>query len=99
MDNVGGRTIDFELWQLQHAFKHAADFGVEGNCNVRALRAFRLALERHIQSSGTEARAGWFRRMPVTHFVDRETGLNVMRDTQGKFLSGWRLSPRQMAQY
>src|SRR5471032_1046036 len=97
MDNVGERTIDFELKQLQHAFKHAADFGVNGHYNCRTLRACKLALVRHVRSDRTEVRAGWFRHKPVTHFVDTDTRLNVIRDAQGGFLSGWRLSSRQMA--
>lgn len=83
--------------QLQHAFKHAADFGVTGNMNNATLEAFQSAIEKHILSSGTRAIAGEYRGLQgVTHLVDPATGLNVIRDASGSFLSGWKLSVQQL---
>lgn len=63
---------------------------------MRTLEAFRLALLLHVESSHTEVREGYYRNQPVTHFVDSRTGLNVMRLPTGEYLSGWRLSVRQL---
>jgi hypothetical protein len=34
----------------------------------------------------------------LTHHVDPNTGLNVIRDSSGNSLSGWKLSPQQLQQ-
>jgi len=42
------------------------------------------------------AMQGTYRGEPVTHCVDPHTGLNVIRDALGNFLSGGKLSPKQL---
>jgi len=89
--------LDFTRPQLQHAFKHAGDFGVSGNMSNETLQAFRSAIEKHVAAPGTRAIHGEYRGLKgVTHFVDPSTGLNVIRDAQGGFLSGWKLSAQQL---
>jgi hypothetical protein len=88
--------IGFARSQLQHAFKHAKDFGVSGNASNRTLAQFSSAINSHVSAPGTRAIQGTFRGTPVTHHVDPSTGLNVIRDSSGNFLSGWRLSPQQL---
>ena len=88
--------IGFARSQLQHAFKHAKDFGVSGNANNRTLAQFSSAINSHVSAPGTRAIEGTFRGNPVTHHLDPSTGLNVIRDSSGNFLSGWRLSPQQL---
>ncbi|WP_352542983.1 MULTISPECIES: colicin D domain-containing protein [unclassified Mesorhizobium] len=39
---------------------------------------------------------GAYQGQSVTHFVDPQTGLNVIRDSSGNLLSGWKLSPKQL---
>jgi hypothetical protein len=83
--------------QLQHAFKHAGDFGITGNMNNATLDAFKTAIENHITSPATRAIPGEYRGLQgVTHFVNPTTGLNVIRDASGSFLSGWKLSAQQL---
>lgn len=89
-------TISFPRSQLQHGFKHAQDFGVSGNMNNQTLSSFQTALETHMASSGTQVVQGTYRGQPVTHFVDPATGLNVIQDASGNFLSAWKLSPAQL---
>jgi len=89
--------LKFSRPQLQHAFKHAADFGVTGNMSNVTLEAFKAAIEKHVLSPGTRAISGEYRGLQgVTHFVDPATGLNVIRDASGSFLSGWKLSTQQL---
>lgn len=40
---------------------------------------------------------GTYRSEPVTHFVNPQTGLTVIRAADGAFVSGWRLTPDQLA--
>jgi hypothetical protein len=97
-DRVGDayRSIAFARSQLQHAFKHAKDFGVLGNANTRTLAEFSNAIQNHIAAPGTRIIEGFYRGTRVTHFVDPATGLNVIRDASGSFLSGWKLSSEQL---
>lgn len=92
---INARQLFFLPKQLQHAYKHAYCFGITGPANKVTLDAFRLALIRHVQSPDTQLVKGSFRGLPVTHFVNMTTGLNVMRDSSGKFLSVWVLSSKQ----
>jgi RHS repeat-associated protein len=92
----GITAMNFSRAQLQHAFKHAGDFGVAGNPNNRTLSEFGAAIQRHVESESTLAVQGTYRGVDVTHFVDPGTGLNVMKDSSGSFLSGWKLSDQQL---
>lgn len=82
--------------QLQAKFKHAAAFGVLGNYSKANAAAFSRALHQHINSTGVRAIEGTYRGNPVTHHLDPLTGLNVMADPAGNFISGWRLSAEQL---
>lgn len=87
--------IHFNRSQLQHAFKHAKDFGVTGNASRQKLGEFAHAIESHIADSGTVAVSGSYRGLTVTHFVNPATGLNVILDQAENFLTGWKLSQAQ----
>ncbi len=74
--------------QLQSKFKHAADFGVTGPANKSSLAQFCSALNQHINSPDIKTIQGTYHKNPVTHHVDPSTGLNVMTDPAGNFISG-----------
>jgi hypothetical protein len=38
-----------------------------------------------------------YRGEPVTHFVNPQTGLHIMRGADGAFVSGWHLTTDQLA--
>jgi hypothetical protein len=82
--------------QLASKFKHAKDFGVPGNYSKANAAEFSRALNQHINSPGTQLIEGTYHRMPVTHYVNPSTGLDVMADSAGNFISGWKLSPEQL---
>ncbi len=82
--------------QLQKKFKHAGDFGVAGNPNKANLEAFDNAIQSHLQSPGTQKIAGTYRGDPVNIHVDPTTGLTVITDPAGNFISGWKLSAQQL---
>lgn len=88
-------AISYTRSQLQHAFKHAEDFGVTGNATNRTLAQFQAAIDGHLAASSTKVIKGAYRGRSVTHHVNPQTGLNVMQDESGRFLSGWKLSKDQ----
>ncbi|MEN9855582.1 MAG: hypothetical protein RLZZ157_708 [Pseudomonadota bacterium] len=57
---------------------------------------FSNAIQDHIAATGTQTIEGTFRGQSVTHFLNRASGLNVIKDSSGNFLSGWKLSPKQL---
>jgi len=91
------RTIMFNPRQLQRKFKHAVDFGVMGKYSRQQATMFERAIRVHVENETTQMIPGTYRGEPVTHFVNLQTGLNVMRDMQGVFVSGWRLTSVQLA--
>jgi peptidoglycan hydrolase-like protein with peptidoglycan-binding domain len=82
--------------QLQSKFKHAKDFGIQGNQNKHSLQAYQKALEMHIKSPDTKIIKGTYLRQPATHYYNEKTGLNIIRNDKGEFLSSWKLSERQI---
>jgi hypothetical protein len=93
---INDRQLHFSRRQLQHAFKHAYCFGVIGSANNHTLEAFRLAILQHVKSPDTQLIQGSFWGVNVTHFLNVDNGLNVLRDLTGNFLSVWALSPVQI---
>lgn len=85
--------------KLQHAFaKHAQDFGITGTWNPANGKLLEQAIHHHIAKSHIQRIAGTFRgTIPVTHYFDSATGLNVMVDTTDTFVAGWILSAAQRA--
>jgi len=94
--NTAAAALGFTRPQLQHGFKHAKAFGVSGNANPKTLAEFSSSLQRHVDAAGTRAIQGSYRGNPVTHHLDPATGLNVIQDSSGNFLSGWKLSSQQL---
>jgi hypothetical protein len=103
LSNGGGgasltQTLRVTTQQLQRKFKHAPDFGVDGNYNLTNASRYGGAINQHINSPSTQVIQGQFRGAPVTHYVDPATRLNVIADPAGNFISGWKLSPQQLEQ-
>ncbi len=70
---LAGETSDVLLnssRQLQSKFKHAGDFGVDGNYNRANAARFSEALNQHINRPLTTAIEGTYRGSPVTHYLD-----------------------------
>jgi hypothetical protein len=91
------RTITFAARQLQRKFKHAVDFGVTAKYSRQQATLFERAMRAYVEDKMTLVIPGTYRGEPVTHFVNPQTRLNVMRDAQDAFVSGWRLSPVHLA--
>ena len=89
--------MNFDPRQLQSKFKHARDFGITGNNNPANQARFQQAIEQHMNDPLTKVINGTYRGQQVTHYVNPSTGLNVIKDASGNFLSGWKLSQKQLA--
>jgi Colicin D len=79
--------------QLQKKFNRASDFGVTGNYSKANATKYSEALNQHINSPGVTKIPGTYRGDPVTHYLNTSTGLNVIVDPGGVFVSGWKLGP------
>lgn len=89
-------TITFDQKKLNKKFKHASDFGVEGNNNFANQMRFQEAMEAHVDAPGTNQIPGTYRGESVIHYVDPNTGLNVITTPSGEFISAWELSSAQL---
>ncbi|MCP4547096.1 MAG: hypothetical protein GY835_11575 [bacterium] len=91
------RTVSISQRNLQKGFtKHGADFGLSGNWNPGKAAEFGQAIRQHVSSPGVRVIEGSYRGNPVTHFVDPKTGLNVIVNPAGNYVSGWRLGAEQL---
>lgn len=82
--------------QLQKKFKHADDFGVSGNFNPANAKKFNQAIQDHLNAPGTKEISGSYRGSSVTFHTDPNSGLTVIQNPNGSFLSGWKLNPQQL---
>ena len=83
---------------LQKFFgKHGADFGLTGNWNPSRAADASRAIHQHINSPGVRTIQGPYRGNPATHYLDPRTGLNVVADRAGNFVTGYRLGPDQLS--
>ena len=82
--------------QIQKKFKHAADFGIPGHYNPDNAKKFEDAIEKHINAPGTKEIVGSYRGRDATFYLDEKTGLTVIQNPDGSFLSGWKLNKQQL---
>lgn len=81
--------------KLQKKFKHAADFGVAGGWSKANGAQFKAALEKHVGDTANDVISGTYHNVKATIHVNPTTGLAVIQDAQGAFVSGWKLSADQ----
>jgi hypothetical protein len=81
---------------LQKKFKHAGDFGVPGNYSKANAKKFNSAINQHLNAPNVKPTPGTYRGDQVIHHLDPDTGLNVITDQTGNFVSGWRLGNEQL---
>jgi hypothetical protein len=81
--------------QLQKKFKHAGDFGVSGNYHDNGAKCG-SAINEHVNSPDVKVIQGTYCDDPATLYVNPNTGLTVITDPKGNFVSGWKLSPQQL---
>jgi uncharacterized protein involved in type VI secretion and phage assembly len=89
-------SIKIDSRQLQKKFKHAGDFGIDGNWSSTTAGEYEAALQRHVSDPATKVISGTYRGKQAIHYVNPKTGLNVITDSKGTFVSGWKLNPDQL---
>ena len=87
--------VAFELKQLQAKFKHAGDFGVAGNFNKATLAQYEAAIRSTVVDPSTSVIHGTYRGQAATIYFNQKSGLGVIVDPKGNFVSGWKLTPQQ----
>ena len=90
-------NLSFSGKQLQEKFKHAGDFGVDGNYNLANRLRFQQAIEQHVADTTDLVLHGTYRGNQAIFVVDGKTGLTVILDPSGGFISGWKLGQEQLA--
>lgn len=82
--------------QLQKKFKHAGDFGVSGNYSQANAKKFNQAIQSHMNAPGTKQISGTYRGKSVNFHTNPTSGLTVIQNPNGSFLSGWKLNSQQL---
>ena len=99
-DSWGGpenrKAINATSQQIQKKFKHASDFGVDGNFNKQNAAKFEQAIQDHVNDPGSKAIDGTYHGQPATIYVNSSSRLAVITDKAGNFISGWKLSEQQL---
>ncbi|WZU00995.1 hypothetical protein MGH68_16180 [Erysipelothrix sp. D19-032] len=85
----------YETSKLQHEFKHAKDFGIEGNWNKANGDAFQNALNNHVKSADSILQST-YRGQDVHVYINSVTGNGTYFDLNGNFIGGWKFSLEQM---
>jgi len=82
--------------KLQHEYKHASEFGVTGPWNKQNSEAFSQAIQDHLNKPTVQQIQGTYRgNIPVTHYYEPGTDLNVMVDMNNDLVGAWKLSGPQ----
>lgn len=89
-------NVEFNRKQLQKKFKHAKFFKIKGNPNSSTLEEFRKSIQEHVDSPDTIIKQGTYRKKNVTHYFNKTTKINVIRDSSGQFHSVWKPSDDQI---
>ena len=91
------KIAQFSEHNLQKGFtKHGADFEMAGNWNPARGADFSRTVNMHLNDPAVVEIAGTYRGAPVTHFYNPATGVNVMLNPAGQYVSGWRLGAGQL---
>jgi RHS repeat-associated protein len=93
---AAGPNINISNQQLLKKIKHAPDFGIQGGSNAANLAKYGQAIENHVVDPATQDIQGTYRGQSVIHYVNPNTGLNVMTSRAGDYISGWKLNPAQL---
>jgi RHS repeat-associated protein len=76
--------------------KHGSALGLTGNWNPSRAAEFSAAVNKHINHPVVQVIEGRYRGIDVTHYLDPRTGVNVIADRAGNYISVWRLGAEQL---
>lgn len=81
--------------KLQHEYKHAKDFGVEGNWNKNKAVEYQNAIQNHIDTASNVYQST-YRGQDVYVYLSQDTGLGAYVDMTGNYIGGWKFSSEQI---
>lgn len=95
-----GLNVDFAV-NPQIAYIRAHNYAIRAGLSreeaeTLATEVREIHRQQHVTSGRTQEILGQYRGKPAIHFLDPETGLNVVTDTAGSFVTGWKLSVQQL---
>jgi hypothetical protein len=94
---AASRVVGQTPRNLQKFFgKHGSDFGLTGSWSPSRAADASRAINQHLNSPGVRAIEGAYRGNPATHYLDPSTGLNVVADGAGNFITGYKLGAEQL---
>jgi RHS repeat-associated protein len=89
--------INFTTQQIQAKFKHALDFGVQGNWNPSQVQPFVQAISTHVATADKVIQGTYGRgAQPQAVTIYLKGNIAVIVDKCNNFISGWQLSPGQL---
>ncbi|MGN7457400.1 polymorphic toxin-type HINT domain-containing protein [Paenibacillus pasadenensis] len=88
-------VTSFTTQKLQHEWKHAKDFGINGNSNKAGWASYQQAIEKHIQGASNVWKSK-YRGNDVYVYYDKNTGLGAYTDLNGNYVGGWKFSDAQV---
>jgi len=95
--DIAKRSLNCSERQIKRKFKHAENFGIQGNnYNPSKGKEFQKAIESHVYSPDTIKIKGTYRWNNVIHYFNPKTNNNVITNSNGDFISGWRLDADQI---
>ena len=88
--------LQTDLRQIEEKFsQHAEDFGVTDPRGRTGFDNFERAVKQVVDDPGTLHIEGTYRGQPVILNYNPNSGLCVIESPDGRFVSGWKLSPDQ----
>lgn len=88
-------SVSYTKQKLQHEYKHAPDFGIEGNWNKSNSEAYQNAIQNHINTA-SEVYQSVYRGDPVTVYINSKNSLGAYVDLDGNYVGGWKFNTSQI---
>lgn len=85
------KKVKFDKRQLQSKFKHASDFGVDGNYNSANADAYENALQNNLNDPATVPKGTYGYSPGSTVWFNPNTNLAIVTDANDNFLTGFKL--------
>ena len=100
MINKGGSdtklpSTEYTTSKLQHDYKHAGDFDIEGNWNGNNAKAYQEAIQNHIDTA-PEVFKSTYRGQEVYVYLNQETSIGAYVDMNGNYIGGWKFNSNQI---
>lgn len=85
----------YDTSKLQHEWKHASDFGIEGNWNKANASAYQNAIQNHINNV-SDIFKSTYRGEQVYVYINQTSGLGAYVDMSGNYIGGWKFTAEQI---